>query len=290
MYNLFVSANDDAWNGEPWIVERSRCVRSHEYTSDQIAEQFNELGQVQIDRLKSLPCIFAYEAFNEKDPHFGLIREVTVRPNGVRVEYELHDFEGFLSAKRLDEMSFELEILGWELNRTHWAVKDVDLAAELSRNGIVLPRWASRAGRRINLNDHIFDVALSFPGEARQYVEKVAQHLESLLGPDRYFYDQNYTAQLARPSLDTFLQAIYRDRSKLIVVFAGGHYQEKEWCGIEFRAIRELINARDHDRIMFVRLDDGQVDGIMGHDGYVDARHHGPDQVAAFINERASLL
>lgn len=187
-------------------------------------------------------------------------------------------------------MTFELEIGKWELNRTHWAVKDVDLPAELSRKGITLPRWAARAGPRVNLADHHFDVALSFPGEARAYVEQVAQHLERLLGPDRYFYDRNYTAQLARPSLDTFLQGIYRDGSRLIVVFAGGDYQRKDWCGIEFRAVREIINERDHDRIMFVRMDDGEVEGIFGHDGYADARQHEPSEIAAFIEERVSLL
>jgi hypothetical protein len=187
-------------------------------------------------------------------------------------------------------MTFELEIGKWELNRTHWAVKDVDLPAELSRKGISLPRWAASAGPRINLSEHQFDVALSFPGEARPYVEEVAQHLERLLGPDRYFYDRNYTAQLARPALDTFLQGIYRDRSRLIVVFAGGDYQRKNWCGIEFRAVREIINERAHDRIMFIRMDDGEVEGIFGHDGYADARQHDPAEIASFIDERVSVL
>lgn len=288
MYNLFVSASDEAWNGEPWQIERSRCVQ--EYTSDAVQGAFGALGREEVDQLRRFPCIFAYEAFNRLDPSFGLIQDVTVRGGEVRVDYELHPLESFLSAAQLDEMTFELEIGKWELNRTHWAVKDVDLPAELSRKGISLPRWAAHAGPRINLVDHHFDVALSFPGEARPYVEQVAQHLERLLGPDRYFYDRNYTAQLARPSLDTFLQTIYRDRSRLIVVFAGGDYQRKDWCGIEFRAVREIINARDHDRIMFVRMDDGEVEGIFGHDGYADARQHKPAEIAAFIEERVSLL
>ncbi|WP_281354731.1 TIR domain-containing protein [Roseospira navarrensis] len=261
-----------------------------EYTSDAIQEKFGALGAEEIDHLRRFPCIFAYEAFNKVDPHFGLIRDVTVRGGDVRVDYEIHPLQSFLTAAQLDEMAFELEIGKWELNRTHRAVKDVDLPAELSRKGIALPRWAANAGPRVNLSDHHFDVALSFPGEARHYVEEVAQHLERLLGPDRYFYDRNYTAQLARPSLDTFLQGIYRDRSRLIVVFAGGDYQRKNWCGIEFRAVREIINRRDHDRIMFVRMDEGEVEGILGHDGYADARQHKPAEIAAFICERVVVL
>jgi len=288
VYNLLVSSNSEAWNGEPWQVERSRCVR--EYTSDAIHQAYGALGPAEIDQLRRFPCIFAYETFNKLDPKFGLIRDVTVRQDGVRVDYELHKLDAFLTAKQLEDMTFELEIDKWELNRTHWAVKEVNLAAELNRKGIALPRWTGMTGPRINLADHQFDVALSFPGEARGYVEQVAEHLEQLLGPDRYFYDRNYTAQLARPSLDTFLQAIYRNRSLMVVVFAGGDYQLKDWCGIEFRAVREIINAREHDRIMFVRMDDGEVEGIFRHDGYVDARHHDPAEIAGFIAERVDLL
>jgi hypothetical protein len=288
MYNLFVSGHEESWTGEPWVTELSRCVR--EYTDENVMEAYGALETAQIDQLRRLPCVFAYESGNKLDPHFGLIRDVTVRTKSVRVDYEVHPLDVFLTAEQLKEMNFELEIGKWELNRTHWAVKDVDLAAELNRKGIILPRWASQAGPRINLTDHQFDVALSFPGEARDYVEQVAQHLERLIGPDRYFYDRNYTAQLARPSLDTFLQAVYRDRSRMVVVFSGGDYQRKDWCGIEFRAVRDIINAREHDRIMFVRMDDGEVEGIFGHDGYVDAREHNPAEVATFIEERVMLL
>ena len=83
---------------------------------------------------------------------------------------------------------------------------------------------------------------------------------------------------------------LYRNRSKLIVVFLGGDYQRKEWCGVELRAIREIILQRGYDRIMFVRLDDGQVDGVFKTDGYVDARRHSATEIAHFIQQRVSLL
>lgn len=53
MYNLFVSANDEAWNGEPWLIERSRCVR--EYTSDAIQDAFGALGGEEVDQLRRFP-------------------------------------------------------------------------------------------------------------------------------------------------------------------------------------------------------------------------------------------
>jgi hypothetical protein len=47
-----------------------------------------------------------------------------------------------------------------------------------------------------------FRVALSFPGEKRDYVRQVADALAAKLGKDRVFYDDYYTAELARPELD----------------------------------------------------------------------------------------
>ena len=93
MYNLFISAGHDAWNGEPWQVELGRCVR--EYTDTAITEQFGELDAASTEALKKLPCIFGYEASNKKAPNFGIIRDVTKRQGQVRVEYEIQPVAPF---------------------------------------------------------------------------------------------------------------------------------------------------------------------------------------------------
>lgn len=154
---------------------------------------------------------------------------------------------------------------------------------------VTAPATAARKGALVDIEHHHFDVALSFPGEVRRYVEDVANEVTALLGPDSCFYDNNYRAQIAQPNADVLLQGIYRSRSKLNVVFLCEKYQEKEWCGIEFRAIREMIKARLNKKIMFVKMDDGKVDGVFSHDGFIDGRTHSPEQVAAFIRERVAL-
>jgi hypothetical protein len=141
----------------------------------------------------------------------------------------------------------------------------------------------------IDINKHIFQVALSFPGEDRELVAAVASELERLLGPHACFYDNNYVAQLARPSLDSLLQEIYGKRASLVVVFLSENYQRKKWCGVEFRAIRAILLERQNDTIMFVRTDDGAVEGVFNIDGYVDARRFSPDKIALFIRERIFL-
>ena len=119
--------------------------------------------------------------------------------------------------------------------------KDVNLAKELQAKGIALPHWARTVAKAVDISTHQFDVALSFPGEVRGYVEPVVSALERNIGPNSYFYDNNYVSQLARPSLDVLLQDIYQNRAKLVVVFLCSDYQDKEWCGIEFRAVKEIM-------------------------------------------------
>lgn len=288
MYNLLVTWTNEGWSGEPWLIETSRCVR--EYTDTEITKRFGELDATAVNELQRLPCIFAYEASWKQAPKFGVIRNITRRQEQVRIEYEIRDVSPFLSADDLQSLAFDLDISKWELNRSHWAVKDVNLAKELRNRGINLPAWARDVTKAVDISTHSFDVALSFPGEVRPVVEQIAQELERLIGPNSYFYDNNYVSQLARPSLDTLLQDIYRNRSKLIVVFIGGDYQLKDWCGIEFRAIKEIIMERDHKKIMFVKMDTGSVDGVFKTDGYVDSQRFSPQEIAHFIQERVELF
>lgn len=135
-----------------------------------------------------------------------------------------------------------------------------------------------------------FKVALSFPGEHRAYVSDVASELRKELGVDQVFYDFDYQSQLARPNLDALLQDIYRNNSEIIVVFLCKEYSEKEWCGLEWRAVRDIIKAKEYDRVMFVRFDDSSVDGVLSIDGYIDASRFSEKDLSKFILERVALV
>lgn len=135
-----------------------------------------------------------------------------------------------------------------------------------------------------------FDLALSFPGEHRAFVKEVAEALALSLTKERVFYDRFHEAELARPNLDTYLQRIYHDESELVVVFLCQKYDEKEWCGLEFRAIRDLIKKRRDGEIMFVRVADGDVKGVFEIDGYVDAKDRPASEIAQVIRDRLALI
>jgi hypothetical protein len=287
MYNLLVAYDTEAWQGEHFTIDIDRFL---EYTDIDVQKQFNSLDPDSINEIMRFPCIFAYEASQKKDPHFGLIKEIIPRKGKIRIQFELIPIDNFISFEKLGELLFELDLRNWELNRTHWAIKNIDLPRELHTQRITLPDWAFREKKSVDITKHDFKVAFSFPGEVRDYVEPVALELERILGPNSYFYDNNYKAQLARPSLDVLLQSIYKERSNLIVVFICEKYQEKKWCGIEFSVIREIIFDQNIDKIMYIKMDDGNVDGVLKTDGYIDGRSHSPLQIAEFIRERVELL
>ncbi len=284
LYNLFVSGFDDSWTGKPFEIELSRCVR--EYTTPNLTNRYGNLDADSIAELKRAPCIFAYEGEHKLPPQFGYIREIVQRQRLVRVEYDLHQVEPFLTAEDLKQMTLELDIGNLELFRTHWAVKEVNLPKELHARGIALPFSAINA---VDISKHVFDVALSFPGEIRSLIETITPELERELGPNAYFYDNNYVSQLAQPSLDTLLQGVY-SRAKLNVVFLSADYQKKDWCYVEFRAVQEIIHSREKNRIMYVRTDDGDVEGVFKTDGYIDARKFDAAKIAEFICQRLDVL
>ena len=139
------------------------------------------------------------------------------------------------------------------------------------------------------VEDIKFKVALSFPGEKRIYVSAVVDVLRDKIGDDKIFYDYDYQSQLARPNLDTMLQNIYRNNSDLIVVFLCEEYAKKQWCGLEWRAIRDIVKSKEDNKVMFVRFDNAQVDGVLSIDGYIDANNFSEKEIAQFIAERIVL-
>jgi hypothetical protein len=130
-----------------------------------------------------------------------------------------------------------------------------------------------------------FAVAVSFPGSIRERVESVVKILAQQLTPERVLYDRYYSAEFARPDLDTYLQRLYHDEAELVVVFLCSDYQQREWCGLEWRAIRDLIKQRRTD-IMLLRVDSGPVDGVFGIDGYIDIAKVSAAEVASLVLKR----
>ena len=106
----------------------------------------------------------------------------------------------------------------------------------------------------------------------------------------RIFYDNWYTAQLARPNLNNILQGVYR-RAKLVVVFLSPAYYSRYWCRIEWRVIQQRLyasNTNDQKQLMLVKLGSFNKKklGIEKSDGYLDAENMKDKAVAQQIFQK----
>jgi hypothetical protein len=72
-----------------------------------------------------------------------------------------------------------------------------------------------------------FDVALSFAGENREFVERVARHLQA--ASLRVLYDDDQRVEMWGKNLQEYLDEVYRQRSLCVVMFISQHYATKSW-------------------------------------------------------------
>ncbi|WP_339374394.1 abortive infection family protein [Picosynechococcus sp. PCC 8807] len=161
LYNLLVSSQKSAWNGEPFKLELSRCIR--EYTTSEITQKYGSFRKKEIDSICKLPCIFAYESRCNQDPKFGYITNIIEFQGMVKIEYKIVDIDKFLSHSQLLEKNFELKIdtKHYEMDRTHWSIKEVDLDKELGQLNIQLPLLMGIQP----LDNNISTILTSFDGQ-----------------------------------------------------------------------------------------------------------------------------
>ncbi len=138
MYNLLMSANVESWEKEtPFELENERIF---EYTNSDIKKRYKNLQPKDVDIIRNIPSIFAYEKGCGKNPKFGYITDIKKRAGEkIIIEYKIIGLEKFLTHADLLDMPFDLDIEKFEMNRTHWAIKDVDLPKEIKKKGVILP-------------------------------------------------------------------------------------------------------------------------------------------------------
>jgi hypothetical protein len=134
-----------------------------------------------------------------------------------------------------------------------------------------------------------FRVALSFPGEHRRRVENIAKALADALGRKSILYDRWLPETSGRPNLDLHLTRLYLDESELIVIFLCAEYNAKQWCGLEWRVGRNVLSRKDGaERLMLLKLDDANVEGVLSIDDCLDIRRMPNRKVADAILRRLS--
>ncbi len=135
MYNMLMTARGGDWNNPTWVLSTDRFL---EHTNDAIAARYRSMSDAVVEELKGLPALFTYERFVAEPACVGRITEIQRRTSEIKITLALDPSVPPIQMSTLETLYNELDIdPKYEVNRTHWAIKEVDLAGVLKGAGIV---------------------------------------------------------------------------------------------------------------------------------------------------------
>jgi hypothetical protein len=126
-----------------------------------------------------------------------------------------------------------------------------------------------------------YDVALSFAGEDRTYVEEVAKEL--VRAGVKVFYDEFEQDKLWGTNLYDHLSDVYQKRARYTVMFISRWYAEKRWTNFERQAAQARAYSESREYILPARFDDTELPGMLPTTGYVPLKERAPSVLAALI-------
>src|SRR3954470_15059136 len=118
--------------------------------------------------------------------------------------------------------------------------------------------------------DFLYDVALSFAGEERPYVLRVAAALRRR--GVRPFYDDYEKPELWGKDLYEHLDYVYQKAARYCVLFASESYATKVWTTHERRSAQARALQSTEEYVLPVRFDDTEIPGIRSTIKHIDAR------------------
>jgi hypothetical protein len=129
-----------------------------------------------------------------------------------------------------------------------------------------------------------YDVCLSFAGEDRLFVNRIADVL--VKRGVRVFYDDYERASLWGKDLFAHLDAIYRHAARFCIVFVSKAYARKAWTNHERQSAQARAIRQHGEYILPVRMDTTKIPGLRDTIGYVEAKHLTPEQLCDLIIEK----
>ncbi|MCO1655510.1 TIR domain-containing protein [Pseudonocardia humida] len=132
-----------------------------------------------------------------------------------------------------------------------------------------------------------YDVALSYAGEDREYVEAVAAHLRE--HDVRVFYDGYEPASLWGKDLYEHLSEVYEHSARFCVMFISEHYAEKVWPNHERKSAQSRALAASQEYVLPARFDDTSVPGVLPTVAWQDLRTQTPEQFGDLIIRKLDL-
>jgi hypothetical protein len=130
MFSILISANGTSWETDQLM--RSDVDRFKENGgSEATAVSLEDSGSLKL--LEKAPVLLMYEWATKDGPNpdlvrYGFARDISQSGRDVVFRFEEH---GHLSKSDIAEFADRLGIGKWEMNRTHWAIKDGGIPSAL---------------------------------------------------------------------------------------------------------------------------------------------------------------
>lgn len=120
MYNLIIGFTEG----------QAAADRILEYTNDDLKAWLAPSGNLDVTRLRNLPTLLMPETQDpnsEQLARVGHVEDMTRVGTLWRFRFVANGSIPAIDTARVEELAGDLQIARWEFQRTHWAVKDVDL-------------------------------------------------------------------------------------------------------------------------------------------------------------------
>jgi hypothetical protein len=128
------------------------------------------------------------------------------------------------------------------------------------------------------------DIALSFAGEDRDYVDRVANLLKER--GVKVFYDLFEEADLWGKDLYVHLSDVYRKRARFTVMFISEAYAKKLWTNHERKAAQARAFQEAQEYILPARFDDTEIPGVLPTVGYVSLKNRSAGDLVSLITRK----
>lgn len=137
-YHLFVLGGENFIDNH-FIISPERALCQY-WTNEVLREKYGKLTDECIDELKTFPALFVPEtagyyakASEEQQAFWGILEDIRIQDNGIKIRYKSI---WPIPLQNICNIGFELGIMDLtkaisELNRTHWAIKNINLMEEL---------------------------------------------------------------------------------------------------------------------------------------------------------------
>lgn len=129
-----------------------------------------------------------------------------------------------------------------------------------------------------------YDIALSFAGEQREYVEQVATELNNL--GIKTFYDNFEQIDLWGKDLYQHLNDIYKNKCLYCIIFISKEYAEKLWTKHELSSAQTRAFKENREYILPTRFDDTELPGLNETIGYINLNEISPTELALMASKK----